>query len=282
VQIPAGSASVDVAVNAVDDAWLDGPQSVELTASADGYASVISASLVVSDYEDLSMTLSSESVDEDLKGRQRVALTLRRSNNDWDQPISVALDADETEVSLPDSVTIPAGSASVEFMASAVRDYVVDGDQPVRITASAEQYADGTANLLVRDDVFPWYNDRNPYDVNADGRVTPVDVLQVIEFLEGPGSGGRPPSLPPAPFYDVDDSASITPLDALLVISFLTGGIGLSGEGESVTWDQGSWPDELIEHDNRRSFSVLGDEWNEPIFDDIVEDVARCWAGPAA
>jgi sugar lactone lactonase YvrE len=73
----------------------------------------------------------------------------------------------------------------------------------------------------------------NRFDVNADGLVTPIDALLVINRLNalGPGAftshagGTQPP-----PFYDVSGDDFVSPLDALLVINYLNA--GSSGEGE--------------------------------------------------
>jgi VCBS repeat-containing protein len=80
-------------------------------------------------------------------------------------------------------------------------------------------------------------NDDGRRDVNADGFITPLDALLVINFLNTVGSvpvSGLPA---PPPFRDVNGDNFITALDALLVINHLNSRTG-SGEGEGeAAWD---------------------------------------------
>ena len=79
-------------------------------------------------------------------------------------------------------------------------------------------------------------------DVNADGFITPIDALLVINFLNTNGGGRSVVGLPaPPPYRDVSGDNFISALDALLVINYLNtrgrsgGGEGeLAGEGEST------------------------------------------------
>lgn len=76
----------------------------------------------------------------------------------------------------------------------------------------------------------------NNLDVNGDGAVSPIDVLQLISYLNGPNP--RNLTLPVTrtlpPYIDVNGDATVSPLDALLVISFLNRRrAGGSGEGEA-------------------------------------------------
>lgn len=74
-----------------------------------------------------------------------------------------------------------------------------------------------------------------PFDVNLDGFVTPLDALLIINHLN---AGGRqtftplPGGTSAGPFYDVSGDNHIAPLDALLVINYLNA--GGTGEGESA------------------------------------------------
>ena len=78
-------------------------------------------------------------------------------------------------------------------------------------------------------------------DVNADGEVTAIDALRVINFLaaalpsQPPGSSGVPVSeieSPPPDYYDVDGNGLVSANDALRVIDRM--GIENRAEGESV------------------------------------------------
>jgi hypothetical protein len=67
-----------------------------------------------------------------------------------------------------------------------------------------------------------WQNPATAADVDGDGRVTPQDVLPVINYLNGPGRGPLPaaPAAPP-PYLDVNGDDYVAPLDVLLVIHHL-------------------------------------------------------------
>lgn len=73
-------------------------------------------------------------------------------------------------------------------------------------------------------DQFPvtWQHPWEPHDVNHDGRISPIDALQIINRLS------RDPNvrLPPkgnlnGPFFDVNGDFRVTPLDALRIINQL-------------------------------------------------------------
>ena len=70
----------------------------------------------------------------------------------------------------------------------------------------------------------PWTNVTQPLDVNNDAKITPQDVLAIIDEINLRGSRTLPsPNLDfhPPPFYDVTGDGLITPLDALQVIDAL-------------------------------------------------------------
>ncbi|MCA9123522.1 MAG: hypothetical protein H6822_33000 [Planctomycetaceae bacterium] len=71
-----------------------------------------------------------------------------------------------------------------------------------------------------------WQNPVDPKDINNDGRISPLDVLLLLNNLskegsrelEMPSSGDEPP-----PYYDVDGDGHISPKDGLGVINCLNG-----------------------------------------------------------
>ncbi len=77
-----------------------------------------------------------------------------------------------------------------------------------------------------------WHNQSNPYDVNGDGEVTPMDVLALINHLNAHGSGPLPSTPEPPPYLDVNNNGHITPSDVLAVINYLNTKAG-NGEGEA-------------------------------------------------
>lgn len=87
-------------------------------------------------------------------------------------------------------------------------------------------------------------------DVNADGRISSIDALLIINVLNSRSSPIRVQDLPaPPPFVDVNGDYRVSALDALLVINELNmrssgGGTGGGGEGEAEgegVSDASSW-----------------------------------------
>jgi hypothetical protein len=85
----------------------------------------------------------------------------------------------------------------------------------------------------------PWQNAINRFDVDRSLNVNPLDVLALIEALNGKGAGKLPqPRLATTldlPDYDVDGDGELTPLDVLNLVNQLNGQSlgGVNGEGES-------------------------------------------------
>lgn len=80
----------------------------------------------------------------------------------------------------------------------------------------------------------PWQNALNPLDVNADGVLTGLDALLVINELKG-SAGGPIPAAPAAspPFLDVSGDNFVTSLDALIVIHALNEAAAQSSQAGS-------------------------------------------------
>ena len=78
----------------------------------------------------------------------------------------------------------------------------------------------------------------SPLDVNADGVVTPLDVMYVISILtQRPEGEGGSFSGDTSVLADVNGDGEVTPLDALTIIEALTDGV--AGEGEASLESQG-------------------------------------------
>ncbi len=72
----------------------------------------------------------------------------------------------------------------------------------------------------------------DPYDVNGDGSLSPLDVLLVINYLNNDGGSGE--GEPPPDRMDINDDGMVSPLDALILISELNNRGQASGEGEAL------------------------------------------------
>ncbi|HZN36422.1 MAG TPA: dockerin type I domain-containing protein, partial [Pirellulaceae bacterium] len=81
--------------------------------------------------------------------------------------------------------------------------------------------------------------ERDPLDVNADGSISPIDALLVINYINAGGVAAPTPG-PAGPYLDVNDDNFVSPIDALIIINFLNnqpnggGGEGEEGEGEAA------------------------------------------------
>lgn len=83
--------------------------------------------------------------------------------------------------------------------------------------------------------VAPWCNPVDPFDVSGNGRVEPLDILAVINYVNAhPGQATLPPRrTPDEPYYDVTEDNRVTALDVLSLINYLNLRDIPSGEGES-------------------------------------------------
>jgi|GEM_PF-1703549 len=76
--------------------------------------------------------------------------------------------------------------------------------------------------VIVLENENPFHNPDNPYDVNSDGSVTPLDALLILNALSRNGGGGPISTFsPPGRYWDVNGDGLITPLDALLIINYI-------------------------------------------------------------
>ncbi|MDP6442911.1 MAG: hypothetical protein QF805_03875, partial [Pirellulaceae bacterium] len=148
VTIPANEASAAFTLTGVDDALLDGTQTVTVTGSASGYE-VVSDTIDVTDHETLTLTLADSAISEN--GGVTTA-TVTRSNTDIASPLLVSIvNPDATEISTASTVTIPATELSADFTVNAVDDTIFDGTVPVTLTVDALGYAPGQATIDVTD-----------------------------------------------------------------------------------------------------------------------------------
>ncbi len=118
-----------------------------MTASA--RLSSVHGNIDVTDYETLTVTIDSSSISE-FNGQALGRVV--RNNSDTTAALVVNLVSNDTsEVSVPASVTIPAGQASITFTLASVDDSLLDGTQTASVTVSAVGYQASTASLDVTD-----------------------------------------------------------------------------------------------------------------------------------
>ncbi|MCO6430288.1 MAG: hypothetical protein J5J00_05455 [Deltaproteobacteria bacterium] len=68
-----------------------------------------------------------------------------------------------------------------------------------------------------------WYHSYNPYDVDANGRLTEDDAQSVIDAMNNLGEGAFPHDNPGLEYHfvDVNNDGILSPVDAILVINYL-------------------------------------------------------------
>lgn len=158
VIIPAGQASVTFFVTPVDDALLDGTQTVTIGAygkyDACGCTITTGFGLANIDVLDDESPALSVSVDNEVVREGQTpagTLTIRR-NNETTLPLVVTLaSSDASRLIVPPSVVIPAGQSSATVNFTTVNDGQPSGEGSVVVSASAAGLSSGSRTLVVTD-----------------------------------------------------------------------------------------------------------------------------------
>lgn len=151
VDFAAGADSASVDVTVTDDLLYQGDRTLAFTLLATGH-NAAAAGVTVTDDETRSLTvsLSADSVaEEDATG---VTLSVTRNDAGPAAELTVALSADSTAIAIPNSIVIPGGESAATVTVTPVDNALDTGDITVTITASATDYADVAADLLIVDD----------------------------------------------------------------------------------------------------------------------------------
>lgn len=184
VIFPAGEATATVLLSGIDDLIADGPQDVEVTATAAGYASA-TRSVIVTDDEvpELDVSIADASVTE---GGASTVVTITRNTGTEGELDILLSNGDSTEVDLPSFVTIADGETSVDVVLAPVDDDEIDGTHTVTIGASAVGFLSGSASIDVLDDdeeAGPVFNEVTGTDASDYLRGT--DGNNIIRGLAG-------------------------------------------------------------------------------------------------
>ncbi|MBA4150027.1 MAG: M36 family metallopeptidase [Verrucomicrobia bacterium] len=154
VTIPAGATSVVFSCTVVDDTKIDGAQVVTVTAQVPNW-NAGSAQIIIFDNESTNLTLvlplQASEGDGTLSnaGLARIAGTLTAN-------LSVSLlSSDTSDVIVPPTITIPAGSTSAVFNITIVDDDVFEEQETVSITASASGFASAVSQMTIHDNERP-------------------------------------------------------------------------------------------------------------------------------
>ncbi|MFN9719727.1 MAG: peptidylprolyl isomerase, partial [Planctomycetota bacterium] len=154
VTISAGFNQVSFDGNVVNNTAADGNASVSISASAAGYATG-QTSVTVNDDEasgpTLALSLSKSALPENA-GSDASVLTVTRSNASTASALVVTLtSSNTTRISVPASVTIPAGQTSTTAAIATIDNTAIDGSPTIVMTASATGFANQQTSLIVVD-----------------------------------------------------------------------------------------------------------------------------------
>lgn len=189
ITIPQGEIGVFFPLSIQDDPSIDGPQTVTLTASVVGWP-VRQGTMIVSDNEATFITLTLP------EKRLESAGVLPNQGQVTvpgivPAPLTIDLVCDRPQdLSVPTSVTIPAGSSNVTFPLHPQDDALVDGDQTVRVTGSRSGFTPATTAMIIADDEAPALPN-SPYPAAGQTDVPPSSPLV---WGYDPHSGAAPTS----------------------------------------------------------------------------------------
>ena len=271
IVIPNGESSVGIPVTALDNNLLGANGLVNIAVSASGYAGE-TAVLTVTDNETLALTIGASAVLESA-GSGATFATVTRNNTNIDESLDVMISIDdETEATVPSSVTILANEVSATFPIDAIEDQLDDGPQLVSITVMAPGYVSALVPLRVTD-APSWHNSAQPQDVDGDGFVSPIDVLRIINDLNSRGARQLDaPALTDAPPYlDVNDDGFVSPVDALIVVNGLNNASQVP-EGETLAIRQDRTA-ASSHRDLEREIVFITDQFGDTPANDLIANI---------
>jgi hypothetical protein len=184
VIIPAGQSYHTFAVPIADNGLVDSNRTVTLGASAPGFGNS-STNLVVEDDDlpSLALQLTPTQINED--SGPAAAMGFLTRNTPTNNALAVTVISDSTAHLLPPAtVTIPAGQYATSFLITAATNTTIDGENNIRIQASAPGFQTASATLLVLDN-----------DVPTLGIVLAANAI--AEGAESPATTGRITRNPP-------------------------------------------------------------------------------------
>jgi len=256
VMIPAGQTSADFTITVVDDTKIDGTQAATITAHVAGWVDGIKG-VNVQDNEnsDLALTLPSSVVEGGAAtGTVSISGTLASA-------LIVALSSDNlSRLTVPATVSIPAGATFATFALTAPDNNLVDGTQSVTITASASGFTSGESAASVLDEdahhyafsvvASPQYRGA-PFSVSItaqDAANATLTGYAGTPALTAGGSGGAVPLSPASATGFVNGVwTGNVAVDAVDINVVLTATDGAGHTGASNPFDVAPPPDYFVE-----------------------------------
>ena len=152
VTVPAGTNAASFTLNAPDNNRLDGSASVTVSASVQNWTAG-SAVTLVTDNEPytLQLNVGNEAVVDEGTGTRTNAIRLMLGGTTVSNLVVNLTSTDTSELIVPPSVTVPAGTNTAYFNLTVVDDSETDGTQAVGLIASAPGFTNGSVTITVRD-----------------------------------------------------------------------------------------------------------------------------------
>ena len=154
VTIPVGQTSAVFTATVVDDNQIDGPQPATVTAHVQNWTDG-SATITVLDNESRNLTVTLPASAWENAGVLTNAGSVSISGTLPTDLVVSLVSGTPAKLTVPSSVTIPAGQVSTAFNLTLVDNSVPDGHQTVTVTASAPLFTNGTASIFIIDDESP-------------------------------------------------------------------------------------------------------------------------------
>ncbi|HUT11792.1 MAG TPA: lamin tail domain-containing protein, partial [Thermoguttaceae bacterium] len=148
--IPAGETTATFPITIVDDTRLDPFQRVTITASAPDYTPA-SDTIVVADNESTTLSLELPGSVSEGDGVLSARGTVTAGEAPVNDVVVELSSSDPAELSVPTTVTIPAGQTSAVFDLIVGDDTEIDGTQTATITARVANWTDGVGYVDVLD-----------------------------------------------------------------------------------------------------------------------------------
>lgn len=150
VTITAGQTSATFSLSVMEDALLDGAQPALITAAASGYDSG-SGTISITDNETAVLAVTLPATVTEGQGTLATGGTVSVTPTPT-TAVTVGLASSNTgEITVPATVTIPAGASSATFPVTVVNDTLTDGTQSVSVTAQVSGWTDGVGTTSVLD-----------------------------------------------------------------------------------------------------------------------------------
>ena len=135
----------------VDDALLNGPEAVPITATLTGYNNGV-GTITIHDNETAVLTVSLPASAHENAGVLTAAGTITSSAAPANDITVQLLSSDVTGLTVPATVILHAGQTTANFNVTMVDDHVIQGNRPITVTAQMDNWTSGSATLTDLED----------------------------------------------------------------------------------------------------------------------------------